>query len=130
MRQNERRWGFRALPRQTVRCFRDQLPRLFKVLQALWVLLNHNLLDNALDDFDDRLRQGQAATPAILPNPPLHEFAMPAADFLTFLAHGVTSQVEFAQAQSNRLSCALASVAVGQTFVFFRFFAAEGGSIR
>jgi hypothetical protein len=120
--------GLRAWVRQTFRSRRDELPCLLKVLNPLWVLTNNHLLDNALHKFHNWLRQEVSTAPTVRPIAPLGEFTIPAANSLTFLAHGVTSQIEIAPDQSNRLSCALASSAVGRSAVFLRFFAVAGGS--
>jgi hypothetical protein len=60
----------------------------------------------------------------------LDEFATLATNLLAFLVHDVTSHVRPRAAQSKRLSWALVSEAVGQSAVFFRFFADVLGSSR
>src|SRR5580658_10826142 len=108
----------------------NQSVSLFELLKALRVLPNHDLLHHALNNPHDRLRQSLATTPATGSIAPLDEFATAATDFIPFLAHDVTSQVENALAQSKRLSCTLVSVAVGQIAAFFPFFEGRFGSIR
>jgi hypothetical protein len=57
-------------------------------------MANHNLLEDSLDNLDQRLWQRRAAAPAVLSIAPLDQLATLATNFLPFLfAHGVTSQV-------------------------------------
>ena len=99
----------------------NQSVSLFELLKALRILPNHDSLHHALNNPHDRLRQSRATTPTTGAIAPSDEFATAATDFIPFLAHDVTSQVESALAQSKRLSCALVSLAVGQSAAFLRF---------
>jgi hypothetical protein len=56
VRQNDSRSDLRGLLHQTFRRCRDQLSRLFKVLEALRVVPENNLLDHALNNSHNRLR--------------------------------------------------------------------------
>jgi hypothetical protein len=112
------------LLRQPFRRRRSQFASLFKMLKAPWILAHDNSFDDPFDHFQDRRGQRLSASPSVRSIGPLHKLTMTAPNPLPFLAHSLMSPVDECHLGSKSLSCALASVAVGQGVVFFRFFAA------
>jgi hypothetical protein len=85
------------LLRQPLGCCRDQSGSLFELLKALRVLPDHDLLYDSLNNPDDWLRQIVATTPAIGSIAPLDEFATAATNLIPFLAHDVTSEMQYSR---------------------------------
>jgi hypothetical protein len=67
---------------QPFRCRQNRFARFFKTLNTLRVVAYHNLLNNSLDNFQNRLGQRATTAPAIRSIAPLDEFAVAATNLL------------------------------------------------